>query len=174
MNRKHTAKEYFQIIDKLRSKRSDIAFSSDFIVGFPGETDADFKATLEMVKQVKFAQAYSFKYSPRPGTPAANIAEQVPEQVQSERLQELQDLITKQQIEFNKWMIGKIVPVLFTRRGREAGQIHGKTTYMQSIHVNAPEKFTSLIMNVEIKEAFQNGVSGIMSDSQIQQAKQAA
>ncbi len=137
MNRRHTREEYLEIIDRLIISRPDIVMSSDFIVGFPGETDEDFADTMDIVKRVKYGQCYSFKYSPRPGTPAAT-KEQVPENIKSERLKILQAEISKQQLEYNKSFEGKIIPVLFDREGKHEGQIIGKSPYMQSVHINNP------------------------------------
>ena len=118
MNRQHSAADYLAILDGLRAARPDIALSSDFIVGHPGETDEDFEATLALVEQVGYAQAYSFKYSPRPGTPASAMEDVVPEAVKSERLARLQDLLNQQQIEFNEGFVDELVPVLLDRYGR--------------------------------------------------------
>ncbi|WP_417450373.1 tRNA (N6-isopentenyl adenosine(37)-C2)-methylthiotransferase MiaB [Kordiimonas sp.] len=136
MNRKHTRDEYFAIIDRLRAARPDLALSSDFIVGFPGETDQDFEDTLDLVRRVKYAQAYSFKYSPRPGTPASVSQEQVPEDVKSERLARLQALLNEHQLEFNEGSVGKEMDVLLERQGKRAGQLLGRSPYLQSVHVN--------------------------------------
>ncbi|MBB1092515.1 tRNA (N6-isopentenyl adenosine(37)-C2)-methylthiotransferase MiaB [Rhodopseudomonas palustris] len=135
MNRKHTAADYRRVIDRFRAVRPQIAFSSDFIVGFPGETEADFVATLALVTQIGYAGAYSFKYSPRPGTPAADMQEMVPAAVMDERLERLQQLIDSQQSAFNKAAIGQTVDVLFERAGRKPGQIVGRTAYLQPAHV---------------------------------------
>jgi tRNA-2-methylthio-N6-dimethylallyladenosine synthase len=135
MNRKHTRDEYFRIIDRLREGRSNTQFSSDFIVGFPGETDKDFKDTMDLVRHVHFAQAYSFKYSPRPGTPAAEIQDPVPEHVKDERLRALQALLVEQQRQTNDQTIGSTQQVLFEKSGRKDGQIIGKSPYLQSVHV---------------------------------------
>ncbi|ABE37482.1 tRNA-i(6)A37 thiotransferase enzyme MiaB [Rhodopseudomonas palustris BisB5] len=135
MNRKHTAADYRRVIDRFRAVRPQIAFSSDFIVGFPGETEADFAATLALVTQIGYAGAYSFKYSPRPGTPAADMQEMVPAAVMDERLERLQQLIDSQQSAFNKAAIGQTVDVLFERAGRKPGQIVGRTAYLQPAHV---------------------------------------
>ncbi|MGO3934119.1 tRNA (N6-isopentenyl adenosine(37)-C2)-methylthiotransferase MiaB [Rhodopseudomonas pseudopalustris] len=135
MNRKHTAADYRRVIDRFRAARPQIAFSSDFIVGFPGETEADFVATLALVTQIGYAGAYSFKYSPRPGTPAADMQEMVPAAVMDERLERLQQLIDSQQSAFNKAAIGQTVDVLFERAGRKPGQIVGRTAYLQPAHV---------------------------------------
>ncbi|MEE8294316.1 MAG: tRNA (N6-isopentenyl adenosine(37)-C2)-methylthiotransferase MiaB [Sphingomonadales bacterium] len=136
MNRRHTVSEYMVWIEKIRKVRPDIALSSDFIVGFPGETDADFSATLELVKEVEYAQAYSFKYSPRPGTPAATSEDQVPEPVKAHRLQELQELLNTHQRAFNNKTVGRGVDVLFERAGKFPGQIVGRSPYMQAVHVS--------------------------------------
>ncbi len=135
MNRKHTRDEYFKIIERLRKSRPDMQFSSDFIIGFPGETEQDFADTLDLAKTVGFSQAYSFTYSPRPGTPGADMENQVPEEVKDERLQRFQALIREQQIAFNKSCDGMIMPVLFDREGRRDEQLIGKSPYMQSVHV---------------------------------------
>lgn len=141
MNRKHTVEEYLAIIDKMRRFVPNIAFSSDFIVGFPGETEEDFMATLRLVERVGYAQAYSFKYSPRPGTPGAEFPQQIAEEVKSERLQRLQALLHTQQIQYNQACIGKTMPVLFDRRHKNKQQIIGKTPYMQSVHTEEKELF---------------------------------
>jgi len=136
MNRKHTREDYFAIIDRLRAARPDLALSSDFIVGFPGETDEDFEDTLDLVRRVKYAQAYSFKYSPRPGTPAAVLEEQVPEDVKSERLARLQDLLNEQQLAFNEASVGKEMDILLEREGKHPGQLLGRSPYLQAVHVD--------------------------------------
>ena len=125
MNRRHTAADYLRLVDRIRAARPDIALSCDFIVGFPGESDADFAATLSIVDEVGYAAAFSFKYSPRPGTPAAGAADQVPEAVKAERLQRLQALIDRQQTAFNRSRVGTIVEVLFERPGRKPGPDRG-------------------------------------------------
>lgn len=160
MNRKHTADEYRRIIDDLRRFRPDIALSSDFIVGFPGETEEDFEETLKIVAEIGYASAYSFKYSPRPGTPAANMQGLLSETVKDERLARLQDLITTKQLEFNKNMVGTIQPVLFERAGGRNGQIQGKTPYNQTVNVTAPTRLIGHIVDVQISEAFNNSLSG--------------
>lgn len=162
MNRKHTAEDYLRIIDKLRRARPDIALSSDFIVGFPGETDLDFEDTLALVKEVGYASAYSFKYSPRPGTPAAG-AEQVPEEVKVERLQRLQALLNSQQEEFNKSTVGMDVPVLLEREGKRTGQLVGKSPYLQSVLITDSTLALGDLVNVTITDAYANSVSGILS-----------
>jgi tRNA-2-methylthio-N6-dimethylallyladenosine synthase len=158
MNRKHTREEYFTIIDKLRAVCPDIALSSDFIVGFPGETEEDFADTMDLVKKVKYSQCFSFKYSPRPGTPAAS-RKQVPEEVKVERLAILQKELQKQQLEFNESYVGKILPVLFERNGKLDDQIAGKTPYMQSAYIKTQDKdLLGKIVNVKITKALINGV----------------
>ena len=137
MNRRHDAATYRRIVERLRGARPDIALSSDFIVGHPGETEDDFRATLALVEEIGFAQAYSFKYSPRPGTPAAEMDDQVPEPVKAERLARVQALVATQQSEFNRGFIDRIVPVLFDRPGRMAGQLGGRSPHMQAVHVDA-------------------------------------
>ena len=165
MNRKHTAKDYLDIIDRLRKARPDIAFSSDFIIGFPGENQQDHQATLDLVKQVNFAQAYSFKYSIRPGTPAGSMDGQLPETLKTERLYELQDLLKEQQWAFNKTKVGTVQPILFDRIGKVPGQILGKTPYMQSVPLEAPKRLLGCLTNVLIQEAYANSVMGIILDS---------
>ena len=136
MNRQHTADDYLKIIDALRAARPDIALSSDFIVGHPGETDADFEATLDLIRNVGYAQAYSFKYSPRPGTPAAAMEDAVSEELKSERLARLQTLLNEQQISFNETFVGRSLPVLFDRPGRSDTQRAGRSPWMHSVHAD--------------------------------------
>lgn len=160
MNRKHTREDYLRIIDKLRDVRPDLALSSDFIVGFPGETDEDFQETMDIVRRVGFSQCYSFKYSPRPGTPAS-VREQVPESVQQERLAELQEELMRQQFEFNKASEGKILPVLFDRVGKFDEQIIGKTPYMQSLYISGDmQKLYGKTLNIKVEKAFQASLTG--------------
>jgi tRNA-2-methylthio-N6-dimethylallyladenosine synthase len=160
MNRKHTAEFYMDIIAKLRAARPDIAFSSDFIVGFPGETDKDFEDTMDLVRNVGFAMAYSFKYSPRPGTPATNMQGLVHPKIQTERLTRLQRLIFDQQQDFNDSMVGKTIPILFEKVGNISGQIHGRSAYYQATHVNAPSRLVGQIVDVNIKTATMNSLTG--------------
>jgi len=161
MNRKHGREKYLEIIDSLRSVRPNIAFSSDFIVGFPEETDEDFEDTMDLVRKVKFAQCYSFKYSVRPGTPAST-RKQLPENVKTERLVALQQLLQFQQKEYNESFIGKNLPVLFDRDGRYSDQIIGKTEYLQSVHITTQNKENVIgtILNVKILNATSNSLSG--------------
>jgi tRNA-2-methylthio-N6-dimethylallyladenosine synthase len=150
MNRKHTAADYRRVIDRFRHAQADIAFSSDFIVGFPGETEEDFAATLALVEQIGYAAAYSFKYSPRPGTPAADLQETVTTTAMDQRLARLQDLIDSQQAAFNAAAIGKTVDVLFERAGRKPGQIVGRTAYLQPAHVMAAPDIIGDVLPVTI------------------------
>src|SRR6185295_2358914 len=150
MNRKHTADDYRRVIDRFRDARQDIAFSSDFIVGFPGEGEEDFCATLALVAQIGYAGAYSFKYSPRPGTPAADLRETVSAKEMDERLGRLQELIDSQQSAFNKAAIGTTVDVLFERPARNPGQIVGRTAYLQPAHVMASPEIIGQILPVRI------------------------
>jgi tRNA-2-methylthio-N6-dimethylallyladenosine synthase len=149
--------------------RPDIALSSDFIVGHPGETDADFEATMALIKTVEYAQAYSFKYSKRPGTPASDMDDQVPEQVMSERLAALQGLLNEQQLAFNEGTVGVSVPVLFERHGKLANQIAGRSPYMQSVHVTCrdaeeADQYFGQTMPVRITGAFANSLAGTLDD----------
>jgi len=136
MNRRHSRDVYYRVIDRLRAARPDLALSSDFIVGFPGETDADFEATMELVREVGFAQAYSFKYSPRPGTPSAERDDHISEEVKQARLAELQDELNRQQLSFNRSFEGTRMRVLLDRPGRSASQLIGRSPYMQAVHVD--------------------------------------
>lgn len=160
MNRKHTVAFYLEIIEKFRKARPDMAFSSDFIVGFPSETKDDHQRTLDLVKHVQYAQAYSFKYSIRPGTPAGIYDLQVPEEVKDERLSELQALLFEQQTAFNKSCVGRTIPVLFERDGRHEGQLIGRSPYMQSVYATAPKRHLHEISLVKIEKATQNSLSG--------------
>jgi len=166
MNRKHKAEDYVKAIERLRRARPDIGLSSDFIVGFPGETDADFADTLRLIEQVGYAQAYSFKYSPRPGTPAADMDTlQVPEEIKGERLAVLQDLLNRQQIAFNRAAIGTTLPVLFDRVGRRPGQLLGRSPYMQAVHAAIDESRLGTIASVRITAAHANSLSGIVEQN---------
>jgi tRNA-2-methylthio-N6-dimethylallyladenosine synthase len=160
MNRQHTVESYLRLIERIRAARPGIALSSDFIVGFPGETEADFEATLDLVREVNYAQAYSFKYSPRPGTPAAGEEEQLPEEVKSERLQRLQALLNEQQLVFNASCEGRIMKVLLDRRGRRQGQLVGRSPYLQSVVVSAPESVFGAIVPVKVLRGGANSLDG--------------
>ena len=160
MNRKHTAAEYLAIIEKLRAARPDMAFSSDFIVGFPGETEQSFEDTMKLVETVGFASAYSFKYSPRPGTPAAEQEAQVPEAIKEERLARLQALITAQQLQFNRSKLGVTMPVLFDRSGKRERQALGKSPYMQSVYVDNACELANRLVDVTITGSYANSLKG--------------
>jgi tRNA-2-methylthio-N6-dimethylallyladenosine synthase len=151
---------YLKLIERIRAARPDIALSSDFIVGFPGETDQDFEDTLALVGEVGYAQAYSFKYSPRPGTPAAGEEDQVPEEVKSERLARLQTKLNDDQVAFNKSCEGKQMQVLLDRRGKLEGQLIGRSPYLQSVHVQAPDHLFGELATVEIESGNANSLSG--------------
>ena len=160
MNRRHSANDYRQIVERLRAARPDLGLSSDLIVGFPGESDEDFRATLDLVDEIGFAQAFSFKYSPRPGTPAASAAGQVPEPVKTERLAALQLLLAKQQRDFNGACVGRVLPVLFEKPGRHDGQLVGRSPYLQSVHVVAAAQRIGEIVPVLISGAGANSLAG--------------
>jgi tRNA-2-methylthio-N6-dimethylallyladenosine synthase len=160
MNRKHTGDEYRRIIEKMRDVRPDIALSSDFIVGFPGESDADFEETMRLVRDIGFAFAFSFKYSPRPGTPAADSAEQVPVEVMSERLLRLQALLDEQRHAFNRALVGRVVEVLVEKPGRHEGQLGGKTPYLQAVHFEGLETLVGEIVPVRMTRVDGNSLNG--------------
>ncbi|GHE54324.1 tRNA-2-methylthio-N(6)-dimethylallyladenosine synthase [Camelimonas fluminis] len=160
MNRRHTADEYRRIIDRVRDARPDIALSSDFIVGFPGETDADFAETMRLVDDIGFASAFSFKYSQRPGTPAAGQADQIPEQVKADRLAELQAALERDRAAFNKAMAGRVIDVLVERQGRQPGQMAGKSPYLQGVHFDAPADILGRMATVEVIEASAGSLFG--------------
>jgi len=160
MNRGHTVAWYRKRVEKLWAARPDLALSGDFIVGFPGETDEDFEQTLALADEIRYAQAYSFKYSARPGTPAAEIADQVPEKVKEERLARLQARVEFHQAAFNKASIGTTTPVLFDRIGKRDGQLMGRTPGNQSIHVVAPARLLGKIVDVRVESATTNSLGG--------------
>ena len=164
MNRGHGADRYLRLVDALRSAQPEIALSSDFIVGFPGETEADFEETMALVRAVEFAQAFSFKYSPRPGTPAAERDDRVPDEVAAERLSRLQRLLDEQKRRFNASMVGRTLPVLFERNGRHPGQIAGRTPYMQWLHVEGDETSIGTIAEATVTDASPNGLAGVLAD----------
>ena len=160
MNRNHNRDFYFRIIDKFRKYQPKIAFSSDFIVGYPFESDQDFQDTLDLIKEIGFTKSFSFKYSERPGTPSSTIKNSVPESVKSERLFILQDLLRSQQINFNKQFIGKNIDVMFEKSGKYDGQIVGRSPYLQSIIVNSDKSTIGSIKRVKIIEAGYNSLIG--------------
>lgn len=160
MNRSHSRDSYLRILDRVRAARPDIALSGDFIVGFPGETEADFADTLSLIDAVGYAQAFSFKYSPRPGTPAADMADQVPAEVMDERLQRLQAAINRDQEAFNKASVGRTCEILLERKGKLPGQLIGKSPWLQSVHLVSGAAIGDVI-EVEIEAAWPNSVSGV-------------
>jgi tRNA-2-methylthio-N6-dimethylallyladenosine synthase len=165
MNRAHTADSYLRLIETIRAARPDIALSGDFIVGFPGESDKDFEATLKLVEAVRYASAFSFKYSRRPGTPAAAMPGQVAEPVKEERLARLQALLNDQQTAFNQATAGRTLPVLFERLGRRPGQLVGRSPYLQPVHLEAPEGLIGEIRPVEIVSTARGSLSGVLAPS---------
>jgi len=160
MNRGHTAADYLRTLERLRAARPDIAFSSDFIVGHPGESEVDFLATLALVREARYAQAFSFKYSPRPGTPAATAEDQVPEPLKAERLRRLQELLEAQQRAFNLSQVGKTLPVLLEKPGRHPGQLVGRSPYLQPVHVLAPQRLIGALLPLLIRGAEPNSLAG--------------
>lgn len=160
MNRKHAADEYRAIIEKLRAARPDIAFSSDFIIGFPGETEKDFEDTLQLARDVNYASCYSFKFSARPGTPAANMQNLVHDKIASERLARFQQLIREQQQAFNENSVGKTMGVLFDRKGKKDGQLLGRSPYNQSVYAVGKDRLMNQIIDVKITAGFENSLTG--------------
>jgi tRNA-2-methylthio-N6-dimethylallyladenosine synthase len=160
MNRRHTARDYAALIEALRRSRPDIALSTDIIVGFPGESAADFEATLALVERVRFAQAYAFKYSPRPGTPAAALVNAVPDAIKAARLEQLQGLLAAQQTAFNAACVGRVLPVLFEQMGRHPGQVVGRTPYWQAAHVQGDAALCGQEVQVLIHAVAPNSLAG--------------
>lgn len=167
MNRKHSADLYREVVEKLRKARPDLAFSSDFIVAFPGETEEDFEATMQLVRDVNYASAYSFKFSARPGTPAANMQGLIRDDIASERLARLQGLINEQQLAFNKSCAGLTLPVLIERKGKRDGQLSGRSPYFQSVNIQGNERLMNTIVNVNITEGFANSLSGDVAQQEV-------
>ncbi len=170
MNRNHTREQYLEIIAKLKAARPDLALSSDFIVGFPGENDRDFEDTLDIIRQVGFIQAFSFVYSARPGTPAATMDLQVEKAIANERLQILQKLLGDIQTDFNQSCIGKEFPILLEREGRNPGQLVGRSPYMQPVHVDAPLDFVGQIHDLKIVSARPNSLGAQLVDGERKRA----
>jgi tRNA-2-methylthio-N6-dimethylallyladenosine synthase len=162
MNRSHTTETYLRTLEKVRAARPDIALSGDFIVGFPGETEEDFEATLRIVDQVRYASAYSFKYSARPGTPAATMEGQVPREVMDERLQRLQDRIGAHQLAFNRSRVGSNTQVLIERKGRREGQMIGRSPWLQSVHVST-KAAPGDVVDVTLVAAGPNSMTGAVA-----------
>jgi tRNA-2-methylthio-N6-dimethylallyladenosine synthase len=163
MNRRHTRADYLALVDRLFEARPDLALTSDFIVGFPGETEADFAETLRLVDEIGFSGAFSFKYSPRPGTPGAEMDEQIDEAAKSERLQRLQQAIDRSQARFNQSCLGRTVSVLFERPGRYGGQIVGRSPYLQPVQIEAPASLIGEIAPVTITEVASNSLFGALT-----------
>ena len=166
MNRRHTAADFLHLVGRLRAARPDLALSSDFIVGHPGETRADFAATLALVREVGFAQAFSFKYSARPGTPAASLPGQVEAAEADDRLQELQALLREQQAAFNRSCVGLTVPVLFTGPGRHSGQVAGRSPWLQPVHATGPATLIGSETRVKIAAAHTNSLSASLPEQE--------
>lgn len=167
MNRDHTAESYVRLVEKIRAARPDIAMSGDFIVGFPGERDGDFDKTLELVREVGFASAFSFKYSRRPGTPASAMPGQVDEAVKAERLDRLNALLDEQQKAFNALQVGKVLPVLFEKKGRNPGQIVGRSPYLQAVHAVGPDSLLGQIVPVRIESSAKMSLGGVLETQAI-------
>jgi tRNA-2-methylthio-N6-dimethylallyladenosine synthase len=159
MNRRHSAEDYLRLIGRIRAARPDIAISGDFITGFPGETEADFADTLALVREVRYAQAYAFKYSARPGTPAAAAA-QVPDEVRADRLARLQEALAGQQADFQRAQIGRTLPVLIEKPGRRSGQMVGRSPYLQAVHLDAPAAWAGRIVDANITAAAAHSLAG--------------
>jgi len=161
MNRQHTRDDYFRLVDRIRAARPDLALSSDFIVGFPGETDKDFQDTMALVRQVGYASHFSFKYSARPGTPAAS-QKQIAEHVKAQRLEELQTLLFAQQRDFNRSCLGMTMDVLFEKPGRKDGQAIGRSPFLQPVHADDAAQFLGKIRRVKVEEIFPNSLKGAL------------
>jgi tRNA-2-methylthio-N6-dimethylallyladenosine synthase len=175
MNRKHTAGDYAALVKRIRKARPDIALSTDIIVGFPGETDADFEETLALVRRIGFARAFSFKYSARPGTPAASLPNQVSDRIARERLHALQSLLDDEAKAFDAATVGRRLPVLFERRGRKPGQIAGRSPYLQAVHGDGPDSLIGRIVEVDIVSAGPNSLTGVIkSEFEWRESVQAA
>ncbi len=170
MNRAHTAASFRSTVRTLRDARPDIALSSDFIVGFPGETERDFEATLRLVEETSFAAAYSFRYSRRPGTPAAVLPHQVPDSEKARRLGILQKLLAQQQYDFNRCFENQAVPVLFERRGRHAGQLAGRSPWMHAVHADADESLLGTIQQIRVTHAGPHGLTGVLAAGSLDNA----
>jgi len=174
MNRRHDSDDYRQLVERLRAARPDLALSSDFIIGFPGETDADFEQTMSLIAEVGFVQAYSFKYSARPGTPAALMTNRVAPDIASDRLQQVQALLNKQQKTFNTASVGKTMDVLLERPGRHPGQLVGRSPYMQAVHVIAPDTLMGEIVALRIDSAGPNSLAASLAEGGERSSAEAA
>jgi tRNA-2-methylthio-N6-dimethylallyladenosine synthase len=167
MNRQHKGDDYRRLVDRIRAARPDIALTSDFIVGFPGESDADFDATLQLVRDIGYATAFSFKYSKRPGTPASTLRKQIPEDVKAARLDALQKLLLAQQYAFDDSQIGKVLPVLFEKDAREAGQLMGRTPYQQPVHVTGSGVRIGALADIIIQRRTANSLHGVLAEEMV-------
>ena len=167
MNRRHNIDSYRRLVDALKNARSDIALSSDFIVGFPGEKESDFADSLNLISEIGFSQAFSFKYSSRPGTPASLLPDQVPDIEKNERLKRLQDLLKIQQYKFNQECVGQKMQVLLERKSARAGQLVGRSQYMQPVHVLAEELMIGKIANLQIIEGMQYSLNATLNHTSI-------
>ncbi len=165
MNRKHTAKEYIKVIEKVRDYNPQIAISGDFIIGFPGETEEDHKATLELIREINYSQAYSFTYSSRPGTPAVVFFDHVDKHIKAERLREVQDLLRFQQMQFNKKSINSTLNVLVLKNGKKSNQYLGRTPFNQSIYFNSNNNLIGSTVDITVTDAFQNSLTGIIKSN---------
>ena len=165
MNRRHTADTYLRLIEKVRAARPDIALSSDFIVGFPGESEADFESTLRVVEEVRFASAFSFKYSPRPGTPAAELEDQVPEETKAERLARLQERLEVHRQAFNRGTVGRTMDVLLEKPGRHPGQLAGKSPYLQAVQIETGRHAVGEVIPLRIVRVGSNSLFGEEADA---------
>ena len=165
MNRGHTASDYLRLVEKIRAARPDIALSGDFIVGFPGERDADFEATLQLAREVRYASAFSFKYSRRPGTPAAAMAGQVADDVKADRLARLQAVVEESQADFNVAQVGRVLPVLIAGPGRKAGQVAGRSPYLQAVHCEGPADLVGQVAPVRIVSAGKVSLAGVLGSA---------
>ncbi len=168
MNRKHSSADYLDLVARIRRHRPDIALSSDFIVGFPGETEAEFCKTLTLVEAVGFATSFSFKYSPRPGTPGAELADQIDDATLRNRLGRLQVLLEDQRQAFNRATVGRRIDVLFDRPGRHAGQIGGRTPYLQAVHVEGPLSLLGTVQSVDIQSVGPNSLTGRLTETSLE------
>jgi tRNA-2-methylthio-N6-dimethylallyladenosine synthase len=164
MNRGHDAAHYLRLIARIRAARPDLALSGDFIVGFPGETERDFEATLDLVRETGYASAFAFKYSRRPGTPAAALPGQVDEPVKEDRLARLLELLGAQQEAFNAGLVGRVTPVLFERLGRRPGQVVGRSPYLQPIHIAGPASLIGQIAAVSVTSASRGSLTGLLAN----------
>ncbi len=167
MNRKHSSADYLDLVARIRRHRPDIALSSDFIVGFPGETEAEFCETLALVEAVGFATSFSFKYSPRPGTPGAELPDQIDDVTLRDRLARLQVLLEEQRQAFNRATVGRRVDVLFDKPGRHAGQIGGRTPYLQAVHVEGPLGLLGTVQSVDIQAVGPNSLTGRLAEASL-------